>query len=100
MVGRLVENEEIGLRERHERERNASPLAAAECTDLAKHFIAAEAERTETILHRRHGSRAAADLEWHPPAISAAGVGEIWRNHAGVIDPPISLRRLPVGGRR
>src|SRR5438046_2032830 len=51
MVRRLVEDEEIGARERHERERDASPLAAAERADLALHFIAAEAERTETILH-------------------------------------------------
>ena len=51
MVGRLVEDEEIGVRKRHERERNASPLAATEGADLALDFIATEAERTETILH-------------------------------------------------
>src|SRR5471032_2255203 len=51
MVRRLVEDEEIGARECHERERDASPLADAERADLALHFIAAEAERTETILH-------------------------------------------------
>src|SRR5438045_1039662 len=51
MVGRLVEDEKIGMGERHERERNASPLAAAERADLALHFIAAEAKSTKTILH-------------------------------------------------
>src|SRR5258708_1825423 len=51
MVGRLVEDEKIGARERHERERHARSFAPAECADLALHFIAAEAKGTETILH-------------------------------------------------
>src|SRR3954453_4520424 len=51
MVGWLVENEKIGTTERHERERHAGALTAAECADLAKNLIAAEAKRAETILH-------------------------------------------------
>src|SRR4030095_11057930 len=51
MIGRLVEDEEIGALERHERERYASSLAAAECADLALDFVAAEAKRTETIVY-------------------------------------------------
>src|SRR5262249_61309900 len=51
MVGRLVEDEEIGVLERHERERNARPLATTQGADLALDFVAAEAKRTETILH-------------------------------------------------
>src|SRR4051812_44915141 len=42
MVGRLIENQEIGARERHERERHASPLATAQSADLALHLVAAE----------------------------------------------------------
>src|SRR6185503_12116630 len=50
MVGRLVENQEVRFCERHERERHARPLTTAERADLALHFIAAETNRTETIL--------------------------------------------------
>src|SRR5262249_39337841 len=52
MVGRFVENQKMGFRERHERERHARTLAAAERADLAKHLLAAEAKGAETILHR------------------------------------------------
>ena len=51
MVCWFVEDEQVSVRERHERERDASPLATAERADLALHFIAAEAERAETILN-------------------------------------------------
>src|SRR5688572_5467397 len=51
MVRRLVEDEEIGALERHERERNASPLAPTDRADLALHFVAAEPKRAEAILH-------------------------------------------------
>ena len=51
MVRGFVENEQVGLRERHERERHARPFTTAQRPDLTLHFIAAETERAETVLH-------------------------------------------------
>src|SRR5687768_18472371 len=51
MVGRLVEDEEVRARERHDRERHARPLTAAERADLARNLVAAEAEGAQAGLH-------------------------------------------------
>src|SRR5215510_12081195 len=55
VVGRLVEDEEVGACELHQRQRHPRPLAAAERADLALYFIAAEPECPETILYLAAG---------------------------------------------
>ena len=50
VIGGLVEYQQVGPGERHERQRHAGPLAAAESADFTEHFVATEAEGAEMIL--------------------------------------------------
>ena len=50
VVGGFVEHQQVGPGERHEGQRHAGPLAAAEGADFAEHFVAGEAEGAEVIL--------------------------------------------------
>src|SRR5262249_51170437 len=99
MVRRLVEDEKIGVRERHERERHARPLAAAQGADLAKHFVAAEAESAETILHRATAPERPVLLDRVEHRLAKREIGEVLpkpcrRDRAA--DLRLAARRLAI----
>ena len=91
--------EEIGARERHERERHASPLAAAERADLAKHFIAAEAERAEAILHLASAPERPLILDRIEQRLAEREVGEVLPKPCGrdrSADLRLATRRFAI----
>src|SRR5215218_8466740 len=103
MVGRLIENQEIGTRERHERERHASPLAAAQCADLALHFIAAEPKRPETILHLAPAPQGQLVLDRIKQRLAKREVREILPKPRGSdrsADPRLATRRCAIANDR
>src|SRR5215217_4390499 len=99
MVSRLVEDEEIGAFERHERERNASPLPTAERADLAKDFIAAEAKGAEAILHLASAPERALILDHNRQRLPEREVGEVLPKPCGrdrSADLCLAARRLAI----
>src|SRR6478672_6415798 len=99
MVRRLVEDEEIRALERHERERNASPLATAQGADLALHLVAAEAKRAETILHLASAPERPSILNRIEQRLAKREVGEVLPKPCGrdrSADLRLATRRFSI----
>ena len=55
MVGRLVEDQQIGLVERRQRQHQPRPLAARQIADLGQLLVGGEAEAAQLRAHLLHG---------------------------------------------